>query len=238
MSVAKRWALLVAVLITGGLLVEAEAWANQPNALLETTRAECLSAQSNIQARLDRAQMYSGLLAILGAGIAAAASVFAGFSKRDNRWRRASAVVGVVGAMVPLVPQVLPNTEALRKQLQAADRHLLAGEKVFTQLEDTEYEIARVEFRKYAKARFVECRSQNPSDQVPDFPRVVIDDPSEQVAPLPVQQPAQATSAPPPNTRLIVGAAKAAPPTAPSTGNTHAPVPRRPIEVSATPSAL
>lgn len=245
MTVPRRRALLVGALLASGLAgVVNDAWAAQPKALLDSTRSECLSAQSNVQARLDRAQMWNGLIAILGAGVAAAASVFAGFSKRDDKWRQRSAVVGVMGAMVPLVPQVLPNTEALRKQLQAADRHLLAGEKVFIQLEDTQYEKARVEFRKYAKARFVECRSSSPSDQVPDLPKVVITDPGELHPAMGlVEQPAEAVQpAASARTRLVVEAARPTktpqPEPAPTitlavSGNAPASLPPRTVVVTA-----
>jgi hypothetical protein len=158
--------LAATLLLTAGAghaLVPAE------DARLASARTACSLTHIGLEHELDALRTNNALIAIAGALIAATGGVLAGFSSGQRR-RQVSAIVAVAGAVIPLLPQLFQNPEELQKRFLHADRHFIAGEKAFAQLEDLTSDEARREHRKFAKARFIECAARSPDERVPDFP--------------------------------------------------------------------
>ena len=137
---------------------------------VEAARAECTAKIAALTQSLDQTMWWASFFLILGAVVAATGSSVAGFVDKSTL-RKVAAVCGSIGAVVSVIPSVLPNAAQLREKLEATDRHRTVGEKVFAQLSYFNDPLNQIELSKYSVARFKDCASLSPPEEVPALPK-------------------------------------------------------------------
>jgi len=160
------------VVVGAGCLATAEAWAMPSSAAtspFSEERALCEAKIDAVREEIRTAKWWGNVCLIGGATIAGLGSAFAGFLNGQSA-RRVSAVVGALGAILAVVPKVLPDAADAQARLVAAERHRLPAEKLLRQLVYLNDDDYKVTCAQYASARFVECASEAPSKEVPDLP--------------------------------------------------------------------
>ena len=104
-----------------------------------------------------------------GALVAAVGSSLSAILKGDAQ-RKASAIIGAIGAAVTILPKALPDKQAVQAQMLNAEKHRVLGTKVRNQFVFKRPNESIVEAEKYVSARFSDCSSLSPPEKVPDLP--------------------------------------------------------------------
>jgi hypothetical protein len=131
--------------------------------------ASCVGNISYIHAKIDQIVLWSDIFMIFGAVVAAIGSASAGFLKSGTQ-RKVAAVVGAVGAVVTILPKMLPDRADWDRRLASAEKHHTVGEKFNSQLVFAQPGESIVDAQKYVSARFTDCSAYDPPPNVPDLP--------------------------------------------------------------------
>jgi hypothetical protein len=99
---------------------------------LTSNARACVERLNRDRSRAQRAMQTSDLLVLLGASAGAAGSIAAAFLTKPAA-RRASAVVGAVGALTAGAPKTLDDPADILTRRSRAERHWVVGYKVLTQ---------------------------------------------------------------------------------------------------------
>jgi hypothetical protein len=99
---------------------------------LTSSAQACVERLNRDRTRAQSAMNISDILVLLGASAGAAGSIAAAFLTKTSA-RRASAVVGAVGALTAGAPKTLDDPADILTRRARAERHWVVGYKVFTQ---------------------------------------------------------------------------------------------------------
>jgi hypothetical protein len=175
------------------LAFSASAQPNTPDDGLQQQEQECTTNVGYFRARIDSATEWSNIFMVLGATVAALGSALAGFLN-STKQRKVAAVVGALGAVVTVLPKTLPDKQDLQTKLTAAERQRVVGTKVRNQFQFAGPDESLTEAKKYVSARFTDCASLAPPEQVPDLPKGT-SRPADLALPAPVApEPSSATA--------------------------------------------
>jgi hypothetical protein len=99
---------------------------------LSSSARACVERLNRDRGRAQSAMNISDILVLLGASAGAAGSIAAAFLTKTSS-RRASAVVGAVGALTAGAPKTLDDPADILTKRARAERHWVVGYKVLTQ---------------------------------------------------------------------------------------------------------
>ncbi|WP_224246759.1 hypothetical protein [Hyalangium gracile] len=99
---------------------------------LQSSARTCVDRLNRDRERAQNALNLSDVLVLLGASAGAAGSIAAAFLNKTST-RRASAVVGAVGALTAGAPKTLDDPAEILTRRARAERHWVVGYKVLTQ---------------------------------------------------------------------------------------------------------
>ncbi|HYI02167.1 hypothetical protein [Hyalangium sp.] len=102
------------------------------DARLQSNAQACVERLNRDRERAQNAMNLSDVLVLLGASAGAAGSIAAAFLTKTSV-RRASAVVGAVGALTAGAPKTLDDPADILTRRSRAERHWVVGYKVLTQ---------------------------------------------------------------------------------------------------------
>jgi TonB family protein len=138
----------------------------------EVITASLTRCEARLAAHLAKAestQRTANVLLVVGALVAALGNALAPFLKKAPL-RKATAVLGAIGAVMAVVPKTLDEPAKFRTLHANAERHRDIAVKVhmqFSLITDAE---AKAVLSKYVIARLADCESGNPSSQPPEPP--------------------------------------------------------------------
>lgn len=166
----RRCCLLTAVVIAT-VLLSGLALASPP--IEDPSAPQALACDARI-AELTKAVASSSLLGtiilIFGASLAGVGCALAGFVQHGGL-RRAGAVLGVGGAIVAILPRIVPHHAALEASLRAADRHRTLAVGINSEIPFLRDEEIIKQSERYVAARFEQCRSPRPDLELSALPR-------------------------------------------------------------------
>jgi hypothetical protein len=137
---------------------------------LTVAREQCEARLQTDRRNVEVWRWVSILAAVIGGLAAAGSGQQAGRSegKAGRVWGAIAVVAGATAAASPL----LPKADEYQRRLAVADRHYIVGLKVERQLPAAG---ASTAFRQtlvgYSLARYTECLSVAPPEEVPDLPK-------------------------------------------------------------------
>lgn len=155
----RRWTAIGTFALT--CAVSATAVAETDDAEANRLRTACNSEISVVREDIANTQLRQTVLVVLGAAVAAAGSVTAGLTSGE-RTRKIGAAIGALSGVLTAGLQTLPNEKDAQDRLLAMDRQRVLGEKVFAQLDLVNDPDSRKTYLKFARARFTECRAEEP----------------------------------------------------------------------------
>ncbi|MCY1022551.1 hypothetical protein [Pyxidicoccus sp. MSG2] len=155
----------------------------------------CISRLNRDRERAQSAMQTSDLLLLLGAVVGAAGSLLAAFLTKPS-FRRASAVVGALGALTAAATKTLDDPSEILTKRARAERHWIVGYKLFTQTvlasepppaadgppvmlavtgEPAKAALSMSQKQRqraylYVLERFIDCTADAPPEQLEDLP--------------------------------------------------------------------
>jgi hypothetical protein len=109
---------IAAVIACVALLISAATFAGPREESLAKQQAACEANISYFRGRIDSVTLWSNVFVVTGAVVAAIGSALAGFLKSGSQ-RKAAAVIGAVGAVVTVLPKILPDRSTWEHRLRA-----------------------------------------------------------------------------------------------------------------------
>ena len=136
---------------------------------LDGLQQACAKHCEDLVHTVDSAAWWANLALFLGVVVAAVGSGLAGFLEKTTQ-RKVAAVVGGLGAVIAVIPKLLPDPKEVQASLLVADRHRSLGDKIVAELPYFRDDEARREYSEYAIGRFKDCVAYSPPPDPPALP--------------------------------------------------------------------